>query len=63
MLMVSQSPSVVAGLHAIRAIRGPTDGQLLSDLGWTGRSLSILLVTPSQLFAQFYNWISGVTSS
>jgi hypothetical protein len=36
MLMVSQFPSVVAGLHAIRAIRGPTDGQLLSDLGWTG---------------------------
>jgi hypothetical protein len=28
---------VVAGLHAIRAIRGPTDGQLLNDLGWTNR--------------------------
>lgn len=37
MLTVLQCPSVVAGLHAIRAIRAPTDGQLPGDLGWTGR--------------------------
>jgi hypothetical protein len=37
MLMALQYPSVVAGLRAIRAIRGPAEGQLSSDLGWTGR--------------------------
>lgn len=37
MLMVSQYPSVAAGLHATRVIRGSIDGQLPSDLGWTGR--------------------------